>query len=185
MKKKVWDIGTKLSKNLYNLKLHNHTSFSSSAVYVTHVANRRTLIICFDFALWYSREDNVSSCLTRQCFILPVRLSDKTMFHPVCPFVWQDNVSSCLSICLTRQCFILSVRLSHFPSITKVCTCNFSYILNRNSLKLGRLTYFHMKNCILLQQFDRTIFEEVVLFTKNISSKVVSRNLPTFFYEKH
>ena len=173
MKKKVWDIGTKLSKNLYNLKLHNHTSFSSSAVYVTRVANRRTLIICFDFALWYSREDNVSSCLTRQCFILPVRLSDKTMFHPVCPFVWQDNVSSCLSICLTRQCFILSVRLSHFPSITKVCTCNFSYILNRNSLKLGRLTYFHMKNCILLQQFDRTIFEEVVLFTKNISSKVV------------
>jgi hypothetical protein len=122
-------------------------------------------------------QDNVSSCLsvclTRQCFILSVRLSDKIMFHPVCPFVWQDNVSSCLSVCLTRQCFILSVRLSHFPSITKVCTCNFSYILNRNSLKLGRLTYFHMKNCILLQQFDRTIFEEVVLFTKNISSKVV------------
>ena len=47
-------------------------------------------------------------------------------------------------------------------SVTNVCTCNSSYILKENSLKLYVLTYYLTENGILMEHFDQTILECVI-----------------------
>jgi hypothetical protein len=46
-------------------------------------------------------------------------------------------------------------------SITKVCMCNSSFILNENSSKLCKLPYYYIKICISWQ-CDRIIIEGII-----------------------
>ena len=56
-----------------------------------------------------------------------------------------------------RGCYPFSLII--FSS--KSCSCN-SYVLNGNSLILSILAYINIRVCILLQQFDWTIFGRVI-----------------------
>ena len=57
-----------------------------------------------------------------------------------------------------RGCYPFSLIM--FSS--KSCSCN-SYVLNGNSLNLSILAYINIRVCILLQQFDWTIFGRVIV----------------------
>jgi len=55
--------------------------------------------------------------------------------------------------------------------------CNSSYILNWNFSKLRIFAYYHIKNCLSLQQFDTTIFKEFLPFlTEYFIKKFEMRN---------
>ena len=65
-------------------------------------------------------------------------------------------------------------------SFTNVCTCNSSFILNKNSSKQCMLSHYHKKISISLQKFDQTIIEGAIAhfdskyFIKSLHSICIS-----------
>jgi hypothetical protein len=78
-------------------------------------------------------------------------------------FLYLININNRGLICHSLSAFRRKMHCFHHvrPSVTIVCTCKLSFILNRNSSKLCTLVYFHMKIRISLRQFDQIIFEGV------------------------